>query len=115
MIRILALCGRQEAHRTRCIATRRGVVESLAIIGDMLTGSDVDGAWMKLRGYLDGYFADPEEGVQIVINHSDKSARPTDVVEVRMMGAVERYTLTELRDCFHADSSRTRRSKQIDE
>lgn len=101
MIRVQTIQGAQQPHPLRCIATRLGVVETLAIIADMLSQqNDVDGAYIKLRGYLNGYHSDPDEGVQIVIYHSERSARPTDTVEIRMMGAVERYDLTELRDCF---------------
>lgn len=101
MIRICILQGAQQPHKSRCLATRMGVVETLAIIGDFAFASaEVDRAWLKLRGYLDAYNCDPDEGAQIVIHAGDRAAQPTDTIEIRMMGAVERYTLLELRECW---------------
>ena len=92
---------RQDEALSRNLATRRGVVEVLAMIGDFaFSTSKTDRAWIRLGTFIDAYHCDEDEGCQIVIKASTPTAEPTDIIEIRMMGAVERYTLKELRECW---------------
>ncbi len=96
MIRVLATNGKL----CKRIATRKGLVETLAIISDMLDGSESDRAYIRLKKRLSGYTCNKGEHFLIVVKHSDMYARPDDRVEIRLHLAIERYTLQELRDCF---------------
>jgi hypothetical protein len=76
---------------------------------------DWDDIGMALREFisnaidrtLEGYDAREEEGFQIVIRHGSKMPKPTDVVEIHLVSSVERYTLSELRESFYLETSKT--------